>query len=401
MITPGEIKLKAERQYLAFLQNWLRGEAFQPLSWPTGRPAGDFGSMRAEVQLLQNAEKKAHGLGYRIETLVQQTRALNTQTLPVRVWLDSSEDFLYLIEKTAEFACFSEDVALMRARLPLLEDWVERFPRKLLDYHTSWEGLLLVCHFFLEHPRPGLYIRELPINVHTKFIEQHQGILRELLDHLLPTGSITLDAPTFQQRYGLREEEPMARVRFLDEQLRARYGLPFNDLSVPCSQLARVDFSGQICIITENKMTFLTLPQLPHALAILGGGFQVSNLAALPWLQTCPIIYWGDLDAQGFQILSQLRSIFPHVTSLMMDESTLLACAEFCVPGTPCRVRQLPYLTEDEHRLFVKLAEATNRLEQEHISQEYALEKLERCLSDLGETNHPPFFREGAVPDAL
>lgn len=380
MITPAEIRLKAERHYIAFLQNWLRGEAFQPLSWPAGRPASDFATMRAEVQLLQTGEKSAAGRGYRLEAQVVQTRALNTQTLPVRVWLDSPADFLSVIEKEAEFASFSQDSALMRAHLPQLADWAERFPRKLLDYHASWEGLLLVCRYFLEHPRPALYIRELPINVHTKFIEQHQGILRELLDFLLPAEAIQRDAPTFQQRYGLREEEPMARIRFLGEQLRQRYTLPCNDLSIPCSQLAEIDFSGQTCIITENKMTFLALPLLSNAFAILGGGFQVSNLAAVPWLKNCPIIYWGDLDAQGFQILSQLRSIFPHVTSLMMDETTLQTFATFRVPGTLCRVRQLPNLTAEEHELFVQLAETTSRLEQERISQEYALRRLRACL---------------------
>ena len=383
MITAAEIRLKAERQYLAFLQSWLRAEAFQPLSWAAGRPANDFGTMRAEVQLLQSTEKTSAGLGYRVESQVLQTRALNTQTLPVRVWLDSPADLLHVIDKENEFARFSQDVALMRTRLPQLETWVERFPRKLLDWHADWEELLLVCRYFLEHPQPELYIRELPINVHTKFIEQHQGILRELLDHLLPVEATQPAAFTFQQRYGLREEESMARVRFLDDQLRQRYALPFNEISVPCSQLARVDFSSQICVITENKMTFLTLPLLPNAFAILGGGFQVSNLAAIPWLKSCPIIYWGDLDAQGFQILSQLRSIFPHVTSLMMDEDTLQTFAEFSVPGTPCRVRLLPYLTEEEHRLFVRLAEETIRLEQERISQGYALEKLRECLNAL------------------
>jgi hypothetical protein len=129
-------------------------------------------------------------------------------------------------------------------------------------------------------------------------------------------------------------------------------------------------------VITENKMTFLTLPLLTNTIAILGGGFKVSSLAAISWLRDCPIIYWGDLDAQGFQILSQLRSIFPHVTSLMMDEETLLAFAEFCVVGTPCRVRQLPHLTEEEHTLFLRLAQDEKRLEQEHINHAYALRQI-------------------------
>jgi hypothetical protein len=383
VITPAEIRLRAERQYLAFLQSWLRGEPFAPLAFPTGKPSTDFASLRAEVQRLQTSEKAASAPGYRIEWQTLQKRSLNVQTLPTRIWLDTPEDLLRQIEREDEFACFQQDVGLMRIQVPQLEAWVERFPRKLIEQHDSWPGLLAVCHYFLEHPRPGLYIRELLVNVHTKFIEQHQGILRELLDALLPPEAITPDASTFQQRFGLREEEPLAYVRFLDDQLRQRYGLPLNDLSAPCSQLARLNFSGQICIITENKMTFLTLPLLANTFAILGGGFKVGTLAAIPWLRDCPIIYWGDLDAQGFQILSQLRSIFPHVVSLMMDEATFAAFAEFSVVGTPCRVRQLPYLTAEEHALFLRLAEDDRRLEQERISHSYALKQIRMCMSAL------------------
>jgi hypothetical protein len=376
VITPAEIRQKAERQYLACLQSWVRGEAFVPLTFPAGKSSADFASLRSEVQRLQAEEKTPSTPGYRIEWQTQQKRSLSTQTLPVRIWLDTLPDLLHLIEKENEFTCFCQDVALMRAQVPQLEAWVERFPRKLLEQHDSWPGLLAVCSYFLEHPRPGLYIRELPVNVHTKFIEQHQGILRELLEYLLPAESIVPDAPSFQQRFGLREEEPMAHVRFLDDQLHQRFAIPLNELCIPCSQLAKLDFSGQTCIVTENKMTFLTLPPLPNTLAILGGGFKVSSLAVIPWLRNCPIIYWGDLDAQGFQILSQLRSIFPHVISLMMDEATLFAFSEFCVIGTPCRVRQLPHLTEKEHALFLHLAQNNKRLEQERISHAYVLEQI-------------------------
>lgn len=383
MITPMEIRQRAERQYLAFVQSWVRGETFVPLSFPAGKPSTEFASLRAEVQRLQADEKNASKPGYRIEWCTRQQRALSTQTLPVRIWLDTPQDLLTLSKKTDEFANVQQDVALMRTLLPQLESWVERFPKKLIEQHASWPELLSVCRYFLVHPRPGLYIRELPVSVHTKFVEQHQGILRELLDEVLPVETITLNAPTFSLRYGLREEEALVHVRFLDEQLHTRYALPLNELCIPCAQLAGLDFSGQTCIITENKQTFLTLPHLPEAIAILGGGFKVGGLAALPWLRACPIVYWGDLDAQGFQILSQLRSIFPHVISLMMDEATLAAFAEFCVPGTPCRVRHLPYLTAEEHALFLRLAQEETRLEQERISHVYALQQVRAYLEKL------------------
>lgn len=383
MITPAEVKLKAERYYLLFLQNWLRDEMFQPISWPAGRPASDFAALRSEIQALQAGEKGTQGAGYRLEYQESQTRAFGKQTLPIRVWFDTPADFLAFLGKTEEWTCFCQDVELLRAQVPELGSWVEKAPQKVIAQHTIWPELLSVCSYFRDHPRPGLYIRELPINVHTKFIEQHQGILRDLLDQVIPPAMLGPAGENFAQRYGLREDEHQVRVRFLAGQLEARYHLPCDDLSLPCSHLARLDFSGQYCFITENKMTFLTLPVLEDSFAILGGGFQINNLVALPWLAACPIIYWGDLDAHGFQILSQLRTIFPHVISLMMDQATFDVFSAFSVPGTPFRVQPLPHLTESEHQLFLRLATTTIRLEQEHISQPYALEQINQCLKRL------------------
>lgn len=175
-------------------------------------------------------------------------------------------------------------------------------------------------------------------------------------------------ADTFEQRFGLPLHEVQVPIRLLDDQLRKRYGLAITELTLPHSQCAALPLKGQHCIITENKMTFLTLPPLPDTFAILGGGFKVGSLVSLPWLSECPVIYWGDLDAHGFQILSQLRAVFPHVISLMMEKETLQTFAEFCVPETPYTVRSLPYLVADEHELFLHLAQNTIRLEQERIT---------------------------------
>jgi len=380
MITPEEIKQKAQRGYLAFLQSWIRGEPYIPLTFPVGKLPTDFIPLRAAVQQLQAQSKAVLGYGYSIEWQQHQKRSLKTQTLPMRIILETATDFLRLIDKESEFLHFQRDVALIREQVPQLEAWMLSSPKKVIEYHSDWSGLLAVCRYFLEHPRPGLYIRELPLSVHTKYVEEHIGILRELLEQLLPAEAIVPDAPTFQQRFGLREDEPLIHARFLDDQLEKRYGIPLSELCAPRSQFARLDLRAQHCMITENKMTFLSLPALRDTFALHGGGFKVGGLAAIPWLRECPLIYWGDLDAQGFQILSQLRAIFPHVVSLMMNEATLQTFSGFCVAGMPCSVRQLPYLTPEEHALFLHLAEGNMRLEQEHISQGYALEHIYRAF---------------------
>lgn len=40
------------------------------------------------------------------------------------------------------------------------------------------------------------------------------------------------------------------------------------------------------------------------------------------FLPHAQLYYWGDLDAQGFEILSQFRGYFPQAQSLLMDSET-------------------------------------------------------------------------------
>jgi len=381
VITPDEIRLKAARLYLPFLSSWLQGEEFFPRSFAVGELPAKFVDLRDSVRRLLASSKEQYGYGYMVEGQLRKMRNHGAQTLPKRIVIETEQDFLRLIGKEREFQQFQQDAVLIREELPQFEAWMILHPQRIVEQYGVWPDLLAVCAYFLEHPRPDLYLRELPIPVHTKFIEQHWGIVRELLGQILPPEAIEREAPTFEQRFGLRIDEPLIRVRLLDEQLHKQYALSLDDLSIPCSQFAALELlRGQECFVTENKMTFLTLPRRRKIFVIFGGGFMVHNLGQIAWLRECPIMYWGDIDAQGFQILSRLRSLFPHVISLMMDEETLAAFVDFCVEGTPCPVQSLPHLTSEEHALFVHLVESRIRLEQERISHAYAVQRLSGLL---------------------
>src|SRR5690606_40331483 len=67
------------------------------------------------------------------------------------------------------------------------------------------------------------------------------------------------------------------------------------------------------------KACFLSLHD---ALPIFGSGYGVSNLREVEWLLHVEMLYWGDIDVQGFEILSQLRQYFPHTQSVLMDSDT-------------------------------------------------------------------------------
>ena len=376
MITPAEIRQKAERLYLPFLRAWLRGETFFPQDFSAGKLPKEYLELSAAVERLLKESKQRRSFGYTVELTTQHTQRYGTQSLPTRIVIETERDLLKLLGKEAEFAAFQQDAALIRAQLPQLADWSAEQPQRVIEYHGAWPELLRVCAYFLAHPRPQLYLRELPINVHTKFIETHTGILRRLLDALLPSTAIDAAESAFEKRFGLRYEQPLIRLRLLDDRLRDLCGSALSDVSTPLSEFATLKLRGYRCVITENKLTFLTLPPLPQTFAIFGGGFNVELLKTVGWLADCALVYWGDLDAQGFQILSTLRAAFPTVVSLMMDDATFQAFQSFVVPGKPCAARQLPHLTAAEHALFLHLVETQARLEQEHISHLYALSRL-------------------------
>ena len=383
MITPEAIRKKALRAYLTFLAALADGRPFFPWDVPFGkqawRPKGDYHRFAARREALLAASKGERGAGYTVELVPRPMRRYGEQLLPARIFFETEVDFLAFLGKTNEAAQFKAALAQTSAHLPGLVPWLAHHPRQALPYLDRWGDLLTVCVYFLDHPQPGRYARELPIPVHTKFVEAHAGILARLLDAVLPEADVRQGEKDFHRRFGLRYDEPLVRARLLDVRLQARYGVPVADLSTPVSEFRRLAWRGARGLIVENKWTFLTLPPHPNGFALWGGGFGVGVLREVGWLADVPLLYWGDLDAQGFMILSQLRSFLPHARSFLMDGATLDAFRAFVVPGTPLPetdVRALPHLTPAEQALFRRLAEENLRLEQERIPPAFVQKAL-------------------------
>jgi hypothetical protein len=374
MISPDEIRQKAERRYLDFLRSVLLEANFFPLDFPIGALPKDFLSLRDGIVKLNEGVK----LGYQVEYESSKTRQYGEQPRPKRIYVTDENSFLKLIKKQGEFQAFQRDISLIRSRLPELETWLIQNPQQVLNYSGQWEDLLAVCSYFIRHPRPNLYLRELPIEVHTKFIEQHLGILRLLLDFLLATEFI-VDEKDFHKRYGLRYAEALIRLRFLDKRLQ---NSPYTDISLPFSELAANPIPAQNCLIVENQMTFLSLPSLPKTLALWGGGFMLGILREIQWLAEMKIYYWGDLDAQGFEILSMLRHSFPQTKSVLMDEYTLKQFAAFTHKGTEAKFLTLN-LSLAEQQVYEYLQSRNERLEQEHISQAFVVKRLQTLIDEF------------------
>jgi hypothetical protein len=381
MITPADIKKKARRLYAGkFLKAWLNNERFFPLVIPSnkGRTTDAYGKRLSELNSLLSQEKSQIGYGYTVALKNIKTRQQSFQSVPQQVYFESQFDFLKFLRKEAEFRSFRNDTGLIRKWLPELNDWIVANPQQVIKNSTKWEDLIKVCRYFQQNPRPDLYIRELPIEVHTKFVEENKGILKMLLDYLLPPAIIKMEERSFEKRYGLKIKEDLIRIRFLDQKVARTMPKGINDLSLPISQLALLNPPCRTVFIVENIMNVLTFPSVPQSVVIWGRGYAVENLKAIPWLQDKTMIYWGDIDPQGFQILARLRSHFPKTKSIMMDLETFNEFKNYAVQAPECSVDPVNHLNAKEKRLFQNLIHKCdrNRLEQEKIPHRYALEKI-------------------------
>jgi hypothetical protein len=380
MITPKEIKQKAINKYPAFLEAYLEGTDFFPLNIPSDKkPSSIYQSFLIEISQIVDESKEKKGFGYVIDWKEVSTQRFGNQFLPSLIKFEDEANYLRFINKEKEFQLFKTNIKNILASLPQLTTWVRHRIPWIIKYTYQWEDILKVCYYFLNNPYPNLYIRELPINVHTKFIEENQGVLRELLDNLIPE-YVNKEETVFEKRFNLKYNEPLIRLLILDPSLAETNFSGVADLSIKQSDFEKLNLAVDTVIILENKtnfnniFNFLTLPRLKNSLAIFGKGFGLGSLKNSLWLEKVKIYYWGDIDAQGFQILSQLRSYFPQVKSLMMDFETLKEFNDECVTGTLTNVNFMDSLTEPETFVFQHVKTNNIRLEQEKISHQYVKE---------------------------
>nr|WP_275587574.1 DUF2220 domain-containing protein [Arthrobacter roseus] len=197
-------------------------------------------------------------------------------------------------------------------------------------------------------------------------------------------GTARTAAARFAERHGFLHPPERVRFRVLDPELSILGSV--RDLAVTAEAFSTLELPIDRVVVTENLVNFLALPECPRTLALFGGGYGFSALRDAGWLRKCAVHYWGDLDTHGFQILDQLRAVHPHVSSLLMDEATLLAHREIWgAEPSPSRAT-LTRLTDAEAAVYRGLREDAYgpalRLEQELIRWDWALERLNLSLGD-------------------
>ncbi|MDA3969846.1 MAG: DUF2220 family protein [Desulfobulbaceae bacterium] len=392
--SPNDLKTQVEKLWLQgkLLATMITDQAFFPrrliFKSPTSKDLNQrYNEVRNWVKEIRTLEQNG---------LLQVTwseinhRVIGKNRLPTQVWLNSLDDGLILIGKQAASKQFAKIKDETDKRQPKLLSWLEHHPMKALASHKEWSLLLDIINHLQQNPRPNIYIRQLDLpNIHSKFIEQHRGILTELLDLTLPAIAIKPEhrgIKSFCKRYGFSDKPELVRFRILDPNLAFFTKETDQDITISKYAFTKLNLSLKQVFITENEINFLTFPNIKNSLVIWGQGYGFTMLSKCNWLRQCQIHYWGDIDSHGFAILDQLRSHYPHSSSLLMDQQTLLAHRDLWGRENKPVHHDLPRLTAAEAKLYNKLRNndlrQNLRLEQEHISYSWLNNRLNEIAEE-------------------
>ncbi|WP_018504172.1 Wadjet anti-phage system protein JetD domain-containing protein [Parafrankia discariae] len=352
-----------------------------PHSFPLGGPSGKeleqhFPAYQSQVLAWRQWHASQDGPGI---TLIDATRRVHgtTQTIPTHLRVDGVDAAAALCGRE-----WTTRLARARSRATTL---VERFgaredlPRVLRDVDTwSATDFTLLCDaaaWFRDHDATGLTPRQVPVpGMHAKWLNTRQHLVAALADlDTLPL------APPHPAR---------VHLTYLDPRHRAAGGRHHDCISI--GDHVTLPYPPQVVVISENKDTAVAFPPVPGGVSIEGGGFGGATAAALPWLTTAPLlVYWGDLDASGFEILDGFRADGVPAASMLMDIATFDRYEPFGtaldrrgVPLGPGQRRDLPHLTTDERAMYDTLTDPAwtrhRRIEQERIPLADALAALRR-----------------------
>jgi len=298
-------------------------------------------------------------------------RSIGVQLLPYEIKIENLDDYLRLTKKENEYEKFVNLYKKIVKLYPTLKNLILKKPFIVLDYQNEWDNFCTIIDFFLKNKNPNIYIREISLNgVDTKYIERYKKILDILLSDILqiePLGSIADFA--FEKKYSLKYILPQIRFRVLDDNLKI---LNLSDMTLNIDEFKDLKLECKKVFIVENKITTLSFPKVKESIVIFGSGYKVGVLKDIGWLKDKELYYWGDIDMDGFAILSQIRGYFSSIKSIFMDENTIFRYKHLSVQCAKLsQEKELNHLTEEEMEIYNKLKNNTYgknfRLEQERL----------------------------------
>lgn len=375
MITPQELLEKSVRQFDKVIKAALQQAEIFPLVIPANKQVQgtNFSELKAVLVPLYRQSKEVRGQGYTIEwkdRLIEGTY----QTLPAKIYFETLDDYLFYTEYRQDFLNVEKAFSILVESFPQLAGWAVENTMFLRNEAGNMQDLIKVCsYFYTNNPPHDYYLRELPVEVHSKFIEDNAKALRRMLDVLLPPEWINGNEADFLGRYYVKKPNVYTQIRILDERLKSTLG--FGELALTLDDAALLAWQPEKVFIIENRACFLSFPRVENAVAIFGEGFKSRLARHIPWLGVAQLYCWFDLDPAGFEMLNTIRGYYPDAKSYLMDEKTYDDFSNFSVTSV-YRKQKLDRLLPAEAGLYEFLQANHKRLEQERISIHYIKDRL-------------------------
>ena len=377
MKTPAQVRTDIDRR---LSRSWAddvvervggpASEDLWPYDFPLGRAKSTELAQRFTEITVQVAEWRAWARLHRVELLEEDRRVSGTeQTLPAHVRIPDIDTAATVVGEG-----WPDKLQRARKRAGIL---VSRYPdlsrpaRMLAatdSYGDTDFGLLMdAADWFADstiEQRAALTPRQVPVRgLHAKWLNTHRNLVAEL------AGLMDL---------GLLPPHP-ARIHFtyLDPDYLATGARRHDSGSV--GDAVELPYQPQVVLISENKDTAVGFPPVPGGVAVEGAGRGGVTHAAFEWIRAAPFIaYWGDMDADGLEILNEFRVVGIGATSLLMDLTAYEAWERFGTNSDPHgrslgpRVpRSVDQLTLGEGQLYLALTSPEwarfRRIEQERI----------------------------------
>lgn len=310
-----------------------------------------------------------------VQTAVRNWSAvgLGRQEVPVRLHLDS-------VDQLVDFAgCREEWDGLVQRRDLLVS--VTGSLSAVLAALPLWRGVSVadlqlaaeVVAWFEAHPDSQVLPRAVAVEgAHTKWLEPHRTLVEALL--------AARRGETGRADLGLAEPEGRVRLRFPAGQ--GPGGL--SDVEVVFSELPGLPVPRAV-VMVENLESFLALPVPDGVVLAWGAGYRATDIVREPFFRAAPLIYWGDLDTDGYGILDGVRGAVPEVGSVLMDRATVQRWQHMGVPDRDFRPRVYERLTGEELAGLETLIEAGHlRIEQEKIRFDVAVAGVAEAVRGCG-----------------
>lgn len=369
LLMPDDVTARARRTVDRNLKSWLFGVPADALTVRLGGPSE--ATVAAHRVIVEDWVHAWQASTLDVHWEERRWPSLGTQQLPVAVTIAGADAIAAAAGEARRWRCLQRRLALLESLAEgpqwsaVLSDTF-RYWKALTD--SDFERLLATVRWLQQHPDSGLLIRQLPIpGVDTKWLGAHRTAVTAL--------AVPLGVP---DHLGLRERELLRAVVIADPVL--RQGLP-RIFAAPDTELAALDLVAPQVLVIENLQTLEALPDVPGTVAVFGWGDNATAVARFPWVRgAARVVYWGDLDIDGFDILARFRSECP-CESLLMDRASVERWRDLAVPDGAAGSVGASWLTEAERAALDVVRRDGLRLEQERIPIGAAVELLKAAGS--------------------